>query len=268
MDNATIIDGIAGAETWDSSGELLDIKEADISTLEEGKGVLNWEHRGPDSHGHTPSDVVGKIIYAKKIFSADDCGDSRQLAFWKRLELPFIYIKARLFDAAGHQAAKDLAAIIRDAKMHNEPVIVGFSVEGATLDKEKQVLKSTLIKKVAVTVTPCNKAAVLDKYEEESKEEKEIKRIVEIAQADDLNKALEAGSTAAAPSSLTQGSALQAEEVDPEIKKVQFKEKLKSALIKWDKKQPLKEFLKQELKDVDPAFLDKFSELSEKMNIK
>ena len=47
------IDGISTSEHIDSSGELLIIENHDISDLEEGRGVLNFEH------SNKAEDIVG-----------------------------------------------------------------------------------------------------------------------------------------------------------------------------------------------------------------
>jgi hypothetical protein len=42
-----IIDGVAAAQTIDTSGELFVVSGADISSLNDGTGVLNSEHISP-----------------------------------------------------------------------------------------------------------------------------------------------------------------------------------------------------------------------------
>jgi hypothetical protein len=155
-----IIDGVAASEAIDSSGEILDVKGCDISDFERGVGILNYEHRGDDAPGASTLDNVGKIIYARKIFKKDDCEDDRQRHFWDKVKLPYIYIKARLFDGAGHPSAIGAAAIIRDAHMNNEPILARFSIEGSTLKKEGNRLARSIARKVALTLKPCNKTAI------------------------------------------------------------------------------------------------------------
>jgi hypothetical protein len=159
MATGMLIDGIAASEAIDSSGEILDIKGCDISTLDT-EGVLNWEHRGEDSPGHSASDIVGKIVFAKKIFSEKDCDNDRQKLYWKKVELPFIYIVARLYDAAGHAAAKDMAAQIRDHHANGEPILVRFSIEGTTMrtSEDKKNLLESVARRVACTIKPCNRS--------------------------------------------------------------------------------------------------------------
>lgn len=153
-----IIDGIAASEAIDSSGEILDVEGCDISDLENGLGVLNWEHRNEESQGASPSDIVGKIIYCKKIFKRDECENERQRSYWDKINLPFIYIIGRLYDGAGHSSAKDLAAQIRDHLANNEPILCRYSIEGSTLQKDGQRLVRSIARRIAVTIKPCNRS--------------------------------------------------------------------------------------------------------------
>jgi hypothetical protein len=154
-----IIDGVLGSQCVDSSGEVLDVEGADIQDLEEGRGVLNYEHKGAEDKDSNGQEIVGKIVTAKKIFSEKDCETSRQVAFWKKVKHPFIYGVCRLYDGAGHEGAKALAAQIRDHHANSEPILVRFSVEGSTLEKDGNVLKRSVIRRVALTLKPCNRTA-------------------------------------------------------------------------------------------------------------
>jgi diguanylate cyclase (GGDEF)-like protein len=151
-----IIDGVLGSEAIDSSGEILDVEGADISDVDKGTLLLNWEHEPGEKGANT---IVGKVIAAKKIFGPDDCENDRQYAYWQKVKLPFIYGICRLFDGAGHENAKAIAAIIRDNAAHGEMLVCRFSVEGSTLEKEGNRLKASVIRRVAVTVKPCNRTA-------------------------------------------------------------------------------------------------------------
>lgn len=152
-----LLDGIFASEAIDSSGEVFDVDGADISDLEEGRGVANWEHRGDDAHGASGLDIVGKIVFARKIFSSEDCENDRQIQFWDKIKLPFVYGIVRLYDGAGHEGAKALAAQIRDHVANGEPILVRFSIEGSTLEKEGNRLKRTVARRVALTIKPCNR---------------------------------------------------------------------------------------------------------------
>jgi len=159
MATGMIIDGIYGSEAIDTSGEVLDVEGADISDLEEGRGVLNYEHKDSESPTSNGQEIVGKVIYAKKIFKESDCENDRQKMYWEKVKLPFIYGIGRLYDGAGHDGARALAAQIRDHAANNEPILVRFSVEGSTLSKEGNRLKSSVIRRVALTIKPANRTA-------------------------------------------------------------------------------------------------------------
>jgi len=153
-----IIDGALATQMIDSSGETLMIEGADISSLEAGDGIANFEHLGPEDRGYG-QEIVGKIIFAKKIFGPEDCDNDRQRLFWDKVKAPLVYGMIRLYDAAGHAGAKALAAQIRDHVANGEPPTVRYSVEGTTLTKDGNKLVTCIIRRVALTLKPCNKTA-------------------------------------------------------------------------------------------------------------
>ena len=69
----------------------------------------------------------------------------------------------------------------------------------------------------------------------------------------------------AAPGQLTQGAALQAV---PKPKKTLDKGQLVQVFKKWDKKGSLKKFLKTQLPDASEDYIDKFSDLTNKLRLK
>lgn len=156
----TLIHGVASSEHLDSSGERILISGMDISSLEKD-GVLTWEHKND-----SPSQVIGKIIRAKKIFSEKDCETPNELHFWQKTQMPFVYIIGELFDAVGHQQAKDVVAMLNyDSAKQAEKNVVNFSVEGAKLEKKGQEITRSVARKVTCTVTPCNKKAIAEKLD-------------------------------------------------------------------------------------------------------
>lgn len=156
-----LLDGIFSSEAIDSSGEIVELDGMDVSTIVDGGGLVNYEHKGEDDGGFG-KEVVGKIIYVKKIFSAEDCENERQRLFFQKLGkgIPFLYGTVRLFDGAGHSGAQNLAAAIRDLAANDEPILLRWSIEGATLKKDGNKIKSSIAKKVALTWKPCNKTCV------------------------------------------------------------------------------------------------------------
>src|SRR5690349_16214216 len=105
MVKGMIIDGVAASEAIDSSGEILDVSGCDISDLEEGRGVLNYEHKSENDTGASFADIIGRIVFAKKILKESDCSNDRERFYWSTVKLPFIYIQCELFDQDGHEGA-------------------------------------------------------------------------------------------------------------------------------------------------------------------
>jgi diguanylate cyclase (GGDEF)-like protein len=311
-----IIDGVLGSQCVDSSGEILDVEGADISDLEEGKGVLNYEHKSSEDKASNGQEIVGKILTAKKVMKEADCDNSRQRAYWSKVKHPFIYGICRLYDGAGHDGAKALAAQIRDHHANGEPILVRFSVEGSTLEKEGNTLKRSVIRRVALTLKPCNKTAdsgliedpnapsgfdkkptqrvgdILADIAEDAKkmehqhpgfaklggvteleyvefsEEDHRGLVKSLARIKAIKKALEAGVGDAAPSTLTQGAALQRED------RVGFKAKAMKSLKSYlDKNEgfdraKLVTILKQDLPEASDDFIDHFANIAEDYHVK
>lgn len=302
MSTGMVIDGIAASEAIDSSGEILDVEGCDISDLEEGKGVLNWEHRGDDAPGASPNDIVGKITYAKKIYKRSDCSDERQRQYWDMVKLPYIYVRCRLFDGSEHPGAKALAAIIRDYKSNNEPILVRYSIEGSTLEKDGSRLKRSIARRVAATIKPCNKSCHSDvledpnapggaeKFDDEPKDILELKDDAKKAEAKlehpgfsklggsheyeydpelPLDKALEAGNANAAPGALVGGAALQRDE---SFDKDHYKNQFKAALRDYGKDKPFnkaefRDLLKTRMPEASDEFIDHFADTAEDFHV-
>ena len=292
-----ILDGISASQHLDSSGEVLQIKGHEISDLDEGRGVLNWEHNNDSSE-----DIIGAIIYAKKIMKKSDCANDRERLYWDACGTPFIYIKAELFDNEEHPGAIAAAAMIRYYHRKGEKILAGFSIEGSTLERNDNVLERTVGRRVALTLRPCNKSAIAGVLEDDKDDE--VKKFMNLSSNSniktvevdtfifddiekkertdgdyftelktaikELQKTLTAGSYDAAPSQLTGGSALQVEHRP--FKRVglsrQAKEKLKRAVESWDKKRPLKETIKAVMPEVSEEYLDHFTELAEELSLK
>lgn len=174
----TMISGIACSEHLDSAGERLSIDGIDISSLDKD-GVLNHEHKNDNA-----SQILGKILFAKKIFDEKDCKTADQLKWWKKCKVPFVYIVGELFDSTGHQAAKELAAILKydhtaSKKSDKYNNVIGFSIEGSKLHTESNgKIEAAIARKVTCTVHPCNKMATAGLYiPEEDKDLKSIDKI-------------------------------------------------------------------------------------------
>jgi hypothetical protein len=160
--SGTFIHGCGATEHLDSSGERISIAGLDISSLERGDGVFNYEHKNDNA-----SNVVGKVLKAKKIFSEKDCEDQNQLYFWNKAKAPFLYVAGELFDGVGHQQAQEVAAILKYdniKRSENSPAknTIHFSVEGAKLEKEGSVIKRAIARKISITIAPCNRSAIAE----------------------------------------------------------------------------------------------------------
>lgn len=156
MKKNTIIDGIAASEHLDSSGESLSIEGMDISSLGGPDSILNWEHGSKEK----PSQVVGKVTFARKIMKEKDAKNKREAYFWNKIKKPFVYIKAELFDGLGHSGAQDVAAMLKyknKDKGENSRLVVGFSIEGGKIEKKGMQVVKSIARDVAITVKPCNK---------------------------------------------------------------------------------------------------------------
>jgi hypothetical protein len=151
MGKCSYIDGVGSCESIDSSGEVVSLSGLDISSLI--SAPINFEHESK-----LPSQIVGKILQADKIFNESDCKNDRHRYYWKKCGIPFLYIMGRLFDDK-KPSAVEIAALFKDDAEHpNEKPIVGFSVEGARLSEKKGMLvERSIARKITVTVMPCNK---------------------------------------------------------------------------------------------------------------
>lgn len=170
MSKNTIIDGIAASEHLDSSGESLSIEGMDISSLGGPDSILNWEHGSKER----PSQVVGKITFAKKIMKKDDAKTKREIYFWNKAKKPFVYIKAELFDGLGHSGAQDVSAMLKyknKDKGEDSRLIVGFSIEGGKIEKKGMTVTKSIARDVAITVKPCNKVCDAEVLENNSGDE-------------------------------------------------------------------------------------------------
>lgn len=166
MAKNTIIDGIAASEHLDSSGEVLSIEGMDISSLGGPDSILNWEHNSKEK----PTQVVGKVTFARKIMKKSDARNKREEYFWNKVKKPFVYIKAELFDGLGHSGAQDVAAMLKyknKDKGEDSRLVVGFSIEGGKMDKKGMVVTKSIARDVAITVKPCNKVCDAELIEDD-----------------------------------------------------------------------------------------------------
>lgn len=270
-------------ETVDSSGEILHLKGLDISDFLSGNAWANWEH-----NNDLAENIVGKFVYAKKIFSKSDCENERQEMFWEKMQTPFLYGVCELMDGEMHPGAVAIAAMIRYFKNRKEPVKVGASIEGQTLERQDGDLLRTVGRRVAITLRPCNKQCWVDfmgesedsdKFLKSSFDGKSVEHTVEIDSAiledgfpgdtigqlkkalADLNKTLTAGGYNVAPGALVGGAALQVEDRG-------LRNRAKAAYRDWNRTRPLREVIKAALPEVSDEYVDHFVHLAHDLSLK
>ncbi len=158
---STFCHGVASAQSLDKSGEIVDIKGLDITSLA-ATGILNYEHKSD-----VPGQICGKILTAKKIFTEKDCSNEHEKYFWNKTKNPFVYITAELLDDYC-QSGKDAAGLFRydhDKKGQNKHAILGFSVEGSEIPgtrQQKMLITRSIARKVTLTSAPCNLQCVAE----------------------------------------------------------------------------------------------------------
>ncbi len=166
LKKGTILRGIFSAETPDKSGEIVSIAGIDISTINDGKGLVNSEHNNDFTK------TVGKILNAKKIFSEKDCANAFEKNAYESVnKVPLMVGTVELFDEEDHPEAQAIAKIAKFYKKRNEPLVLGFSVEGGILERSGPMIKKSIVRKVAVTAGPCNEAARAELVSEMTKSE-------------------------------------------------------------------------------------------------
>jgi len=286
-----ILEGIFSVETPDTSGEVLSVEGADISDLQSGKATLNTEHINPEDaedeemhkrDGQTKDDfkgfnaVVGRVVNAKKIFSPDDCKSDRELTAWNEFRKPMIYGSVEIWDGPeAHDNARAAASIARMFSKSQEGPQLGLSVEGATLERQGNFLKKTVIRKMALTMKPANKAATVDIVADTSAPQvsksmskatyagglEPLRKSVSMQHINtvmpnvindfglrdalsNLRKALEAGSPSAAPGALSGGSALQKESFSKPMARSGKMPQLDKLIKLMGKKSPSKDLIK------------------------
>lgn len=282
-ENGLILDGIFASEHIDTSGEVVDIRGLDISSLKNGEGVLNVEHINPGEKtekisnfkgSSTFNTIIGHIIYAKKIHKESDCDNEREKQYWNKVKVPFIYGQVELFDKEDHPGAVAAAAMVRYYQKRKMPILLRFSIEGHTIKKDGNKIVKSLARAVALTIRPCNKSAVSGVLEDKDSKVTD-KSIVKTElsyynneyipfELEDLTKTMTAGGMDAAPSTLVNGSALQSEAID---KKKLYKANILAAARDWDGLGDFKSFIKAKLPETDKEFMDYFDDLSNDFEI-
>lgn len=231
-----LLDGLFATQAVDKSGEKLHIDGVDIKDYVKRIAPCDFEHAAErhakanwreDMGSNRPgaADIVGQVIYAKRLMTEADCENDRQRQKWLEVGLPAIYGIVRLFDAEGHQGASEIAAMIRSAKTNGDPILVGWSIGGSTINREGDDLLETVARSVALTCRPCNASCTADILADQEAVAKSDRlggwttvetRSIEFP--DDLAKTLAAGFATAAPGDLSGSAALQKEDLGKKLR--------------------------------------------------
>ena len=158
---STFIDGIGQCQVVDKSGELVDLKGHDITSLPK-TGTFTWEHQAS-----SPATLVGKILKAKKIFSKDECEGDRELYYWNKCKCPYLYVMGELLDDYT-ASAKECAGQMKYSRDNPAKApLLGFSIEGSEIPNTRKgmVITRSIGRKVTLTQSPCNSACVAEIFE-------------------------------------------------------------------------------------------------------
>ncbi len=166
---STFIHGIASAQNLDKSGEMVEIKGLDITSLAK-TGIVNYEHKSDN-----PGQICGKILTAKKIFDQNDCSNEHESYFWNKCKTPFVYITAELLDDYC-QSGKDAAGLFRYGQDNKDKLaILGFSVEGSEIPNTRKgmLITRSIARKVTLTASPCNSMCIAEILENQKPQVKD-----------------------------------------------------------------------------------------------
>lgn len=136
-DGEWIVQGLASTPSKDQQGEILLPEGIDATPIDQGRGVLNWDHqKGPEN-------TVGLLDSYQKTSKG-------------------FFVKGRLFK--NHQKAKSIQEIMSSLGKSDQGRM-GLSVEGKILErsgKDGKIIKKCQINAVALTMNPVNQDAYVD----------------------------------------------------------------------------------------------------------
>lgn len=220
------IRGLASTSTRDRQGEVILQDGIDASPIDEGRGILNWDHH------RDPENIVGTLDSYKK--SAQG-----------------LVVEGRLFQK--HDKAKAIYQIMSSLNKGDRGKM-GMSVEGAIIEragKDGKIIKKCKINAVALTMNPVNTDSYVDLAKslntseiefdatkegivEESHKEEPIFTATQVLQI--VEKALTAGAGyTKAPTERSGGEALSRESIDDKIKQQNL-----ASIIDEDENSPTK----------------------------
>jgi hypothetical protein len=214
-DGDWIVQGLASTPSRDQQGEVILQDGIDATPIDQGRGVLNWDHqRGPEN-------VVGLLDSYKKTPKG-------------------LFVKGRLLK--NHTKAKAIHEIMSSLGKSDHGRM-GLSVEGKILEragKDGKIIRKCQISAVALTMNPVNqesyvdlvKSLATDEVDFQATEENAIRSATESAnlatftteQVVSLIKTLGVGNAGAtvAPGRRSGGDDLAQEELDKKPKKLEL----------------------------------------------
>lgn len=213
-DGEWIVAGLASSPTRDAQNEVVLPEGIDATPIDEGRGILNWDH------GKGPENTIG-LLDSYKISPQG------------------FFVKGRLLKQVKKaQAAKE----IMDSLGKSDKGRMGMSIEGKIIERAGEngtIIKRCRINAVALTMNPVNQDSYLDlvksmtanstevewdAQKDESREARPVDKdapIFSVTQVLDLvQKALgvDASYTTKQPADLSGGNALAQEDLDKKIK--------------------------------------------------
>jgi hypothetical protein len=250
-DGEWVVQGLASTSSKDRQGEVILPEGIDASPIDEGRGLLNWDHlKGPEN-------ILGSLDSYKKTPEG-------------------FFVKGRLFK--NHDKAKSVHQIMSSLNK-SDKLKMGMSVEGKILERAGQdgkIIKKCQINAVALTMNPVNQDSFVDLVKSMSGTDLEFNSSAEnlqvLAKTEEkpvftakqvlnlLEKTLGVGAGAAteAPAARTQGDALAQEDLDKKPKDVTLADEAIKAEVKPGKlKKMSKELYKSSMMEV----LNKIQEL-------
>lgn len=148
-DGEWIVQGLASTPSRDQQGEIILPDGIDATPIDQGRGVLNWDHqKGPEN-------TVGL------------------LDGYKRTKEGF-FVKGRLFK--NHSKAKAIHEIMSSLGKSDQGRM-GLSVEGKILERggrDGKLIKKCQINAVALTMNPVNQDSYVDLVKSITSEESEV----------------------------------------------------------------------------------------------
>ena len=202
------VHGLASTNGIDKQGETIIQKGIDLSPVDEGRGILNWDH------DNSPENIIGVLDGYKQTGNG-------------------LYVNGRLFK--NHSRAQAVHSIM-ESLGKGDSGRMGMSVEGKILErdpKDRNIIKKCQIRAVALTMNPVNadthcdfmKSLNASSVEFEATEENMTKSEETTMPVSQVIKMLEKalGVTGAyaseVPSDLSGGDALSQEDMDDKKKK-------------------------------------------------